>query len=205
MGKHLRPKQIAKLLGAFGAITLAALVGVTYYVVHNRAAAPVIAAVAGLIPGSLYHVHNFHWTQMHGGEKEWILTARDANYSNDKTSLILNEPVVTLVSQDGKPITVKARNARLELEGANKVKRATLSGGTEIHYGDFVMNTDVATFIPDSDQVDAPGFVTIEGEGIKVTGIGMTGHTKTRQFELLKEVSTHIAPKQPASQNSKKG
>ncbi len=185
-------------------MALAALVGVTYYVVHNRAIGPTIATIAGLIPGSLYHVHNFHWTQMKAGEQEWVLTAHDANYSNDKTSLILNDPVVTLVSKDGKPVSVKAPKAVLELVG-NKVKRATLSGGTEIHYGDFVMNTEQATFLPDADQVDAPGLVTIVGEGIKVTGIGMTGHTKTRQFELLKQVSTDIAPRHATSQDSKKG
>ena len=166
-------------------MALAALVGVTYYVVHNRAVGPTITTIAGLIPGSLYHVHDFHWTQMKAGEQEWVLSARDANYSNDKTSLILNDPVVTMVSKDGKPVTVKAPKAVLDLDG-NKVKRATLSGGTEIHYGDFVMNTEEATFLPDADQVDAPGLVTIEGEGIKISGIGMTGQTKTRHFELLK-------------------
>ena len=168
---------------------MAALVGVTYYVVHNRAGAPLISTVAGLIPGSLYHVHNFHWTQMKAGEQQWVLTARDANYSNDKTSLILNDPIVTMVSKDGKSVIVKAPKAVLDVRGG-KVKRATLSGGTEIHYGDLVLNTEQASFMPDADQVDAPGSVTIHGEGIKVTGIGMTGHTKTREFALLKQVTT---------------
>jgi LPS export ABC transporter protein LptC len=200
----LRPKQIAKAIAALGAVALAALVGMTYYVVHNRAAAPLISTVAGLIPGSLYHVHNFHWTQMKGGQQEWVLTARDANYSNDRTSLILNDPIVTLVSKDGKPVTVKAPKAVLDIN-SGKVKRATLSGGTEIQYGDFVMTTDIAIFLPDADQVDAPGFVRIVGEGIKVTGVGLTGHTKTRQFELLKQVTTDIPPRHPVGQASKKG
>jgi LPS export ABC transporter protein LptC len=181
-----------------------ALVSVTIYVVHNRAAAPSISTIAGLIPGSFLHVHNFHWTQMKGGEQQWVLTARDANYSNDKTSVILSEPVVTLVSKDGKPVTVQAQKAVLDLDG-NKVKRANLSGGTQIHYGDFVLRTEQATFLPEADQVDAPGLVTIEGEGIKVTGVGMTGHTQTRQFELLKQVTTDIAPRQTIRRDSKKG
>lgn len=176
----------------------------TIYVVHHRPAMPLITTVAGLIPGSLLHAHNFHWTQMKAGEQQWVLSARDANYSNDKTSLILDEPVVTLVSKEGKPVTVKAPKAVLDLDG-NKVRRARLSGGTQIHYGDFLLTTDEATFIPDTDQVNASGLVTIEGEGIKVTGVGMTGHTKTRQFELLKQVTTDIAPKQGGSQDSKRG
>ncbi len=200
----MSPRQIAKALGAFGAVALLALVGGTIYVVHNRAGVPLITKVAGMLPGSLYHVHNFHWTQMKGSEQQWILTARDANYASDKTSIILDDPVVKLVSKDGKPVTVQAPKAVLQLDG-NKVKRASLSGGTQIHYGDFLLTTDEASFEPDADQVDAPGFVTIEGEGIKVTGVGMTGHTKTRQFELLKEVTTNIAPRHPDHTDPKRG
>ena len=140
---------------------------------------------------------------MKGGEQQWVLTARDANYSSDKTSIVLNEPELTMVAKDGKPVTVDAPKAVLKLEG-NDVKRADLSGGAKIHYGDFLLTTDSASFVPDTDQVDAPGLVTIEGEGLKVTGIGMTGHTKTRQFELLKQVTTDIAPK-PTRHSSKKG
>lgn len=138
---------------------------------------------------------------MKAGQQQWVLTARDANYSGDKTSVLLNEPMVTMVSTDGKPVTLQAPKAVLQLDG-NTVKRAELSGGTIIHYGDFVMSTDEATFVPDTDQLDAPGLVTIEGEGIKVTGTGLTGHTKTRQFELLKEVTTNITPK-PSSRDSR--
>jgi len=199
----LRPKQIAKALGAFGAVAIAALLGATIYVVRNRAAIPALTTVAGLLPGSLQHVHNFHWTQIKAGAQQWVLTARDANYAGDKSSLILNDAVITMVSQDGKPVVVKAPKAVLGMHG-NKIERAALSGGTQIHYGDFVLTTDAANFVPD-DQVDAPGLVTIEGDGIKVTGIGMTGHTKTRQFALLKQVSTYIAPRRGETPKSKKG
>jgi len=190
----MSPKRIAKAIAGFGAVALVALLVVTIYVVHNRDAASTLKTVAGLVPGSFLHVHNFHWTQMKGGAQQWILTARDANYSNDKTSVILTDPVVTMTSSDGKPVTMQAPKAELIMEG-NRVKHAHMSGGTEIHYGDFVMTTDDATFEPDADLFEAPGFVAITGDGIKVTGIGMTGHTKTRQFELLKQVTTEIAPR----------
>ena len=199
----MRPKQIAKAIALFGVVAIAALLGVTVYVVHNRAVVPTLMTVAGLIPGSLQHVHNFHWTQMKAGEQQWILTASDANYASDKSSMILDNAVITMVSQEGKPVVVKAPKAVLGMKG-NKVERANLSGGTQIHYGDFLLTTDNMTFMPE-DQVDAPGPVTIEGEGIKVTGIGMTGHTKTRQFELLNQVSTYIAPHRGQGPSFKKG
>ena len=199
----MRPKQIAKALAAFGAVALATLLGVTIYVVHTHSEIAALKLGAGFIPGSLQHVHNFHWTQMKAGTQQWVLTARDANYSSDKTSVILNDATVTMVSQDGKAVVVKAPKAVLGMHG-NKVETANLSGGTQIHYGDFTMTTDALTFTPE-DKVDAPGPVSIEGEGIKITGIGMTGHTKTRQFELLRQVSTYIAPRHGIGPKSKKG
>jgi LPS export ABC transporter protein LptC len=189
----LSPKRIAKAIAGFGAIALVALLAVTIYVVRHRDTVSSLKTVAALVPGSFLHVHNFHWTQMKGGAQQWILTARDASYSDDKTSVILKDPVVTMTSSDGKPVTMEAPKAELKMDG-NQVKRAHMSGGTQIHYGDFVLTTDDATFVPDADLFEAPGFVTINGEGIKVTGIGMTGHTKTREFELLKQVTTQIAP-----------
>ena len=190
----LSPKRIAKAIAGFGAVALVALLVVTIYVVRHRDAASALKTVAGLVPGSFLHVHNFHWTQMKGGTQQWVLTARDANYSDDKTSVILTDPVVTMTASDGKPVTMQAPKAELKMDG-NQVKRAHMSGGTQIHYGDFVLTTDEATFVPDVDLFEAPGFVTINGDGIKVSGIGMTGHTKTRQFELLKQVTTQIAPR----------
>lgn len=190
----MSPRRIAKALAGFGAVALAALVAATVYVVHNRSAAPVAATVAGLVPGSLLHAHNFHWTQMKAGELQWVLTARDASYAADKASLILNQPVVTMTAEDGKQVTVRAAKAVLGLEGS-RVKRADLSGSMTIRYGDFVLTTDEATFVPDDDRIEAPGMVTIEGQGLKVTGVGLSGHPKTRQFELLKQVTTEIVPR----------
>jgi lipopolysaccharide export system protein LptC len=43
--------------------------------------------------------------------------------------------------------------------------------------------------------VEAPGQVTLEGEGVKVIGIGLTGNSKTRVFQLNQQVSTEITPK----------
>lgn len=139
---------------------------------------------------------------MKAGERQWVLSASDASYSSDRTSLMLTDPRLSMTSDDGKKVSVEAPRAVIVLDG-NHVKRATLSGGTVIDYGNFVMTTDVADFMPDDNRVEAPGAVTVVGEGLKVTGIGMTGNPKTRVFELHSQVNTQITPKQ-ASGKSKK-
>lgn len=190
----MSPRRIAKALAVVGAVAVLVLLVVTTWVVRNRSAGQVLQAVTGVVPGSLLHARNFHWTQMKAGERQWVLTAADASYSNDKTSLTLLDAKISMNSSDGKPVVVDAPRAVLTLKG-NHVSRAVLSGGTTIHYGDFILSTDNATFSPDEDQVEAAGLVTVLGEGLKVTGVGMTGHPKSRLFELHDQVNTQFTPK----------
>lgn len=190
----MSPRRIARALAGFGAVALLILLGVTVWVVRHRHDAQAIQKVAGLVPGSLLHAHNFHWTQMKAGTPQWVLTASDAAYSGDKSALVLTDADVAMTSDDGKPVKIKAPHAVLHMNG-NHVNRADLSGGTVINYGDFTVTTESASFLPDVDKVEAPGQVTLEGEGVKVIGIGLTGNSKTRVFQLNQQVSTEITPK----------
>lgn len=190
----MSPRQIAKLLAGFGTIALVVLLVATIWIVRHRSAEQVLQTAAGLVPGTLLRAHNFHWTQMKAGERQWVLTAGEADYSADKTTLKLTDAVVTMVSSDGKPVVINSPRADLRLNG-NHVTRAYLSGGTVIHFGDYVLSTDSATFMPDDDKVDAPGLVTVTGDGLKVTGIGLSGHPKSRVFQLQTQVETIVTPK----------
>ena len=190
----MSPRRVAKALASFGAVAVIVLLMVTVWVVRHRSDTRVLQTVAAVVPGALAHAHNFHWTQMKAGERQWVLTATDASYSNDRSSLTLTGAKVEMTSNDGKSVVVTAPLAVMSLNG-NHVKLATLSGGTMIRYGDFVLSTDSATFKPDDDQVEAPGLVTVVGEGMKVTGVGLTGHPKSRVFELHDQVNTQFIPK----------
>jgi LPS export ABC transporter protein LptC len=199
----MSPRRIAKALAGMGTVALIVLLGVTVWVVRHRSDAKSLQQAAGLVPGTLLHVHNFHWTQMKAGKRQWVLTASDANYSNDRSSLGLSNAELTMVSDDGKEVLITSPHALIFLNG-NHVTRAEMSGGTTIHYGDYVFSTDAAQFMPDDDRVEAAGEVTVEGEGLRVTGVGLSGNSKTRVFELHKQVSTHILPKHE-SENAKAG
>ena len=190
----MSPRRIARALAGFGAVALLILLGVTVWVVRHRHDAQAIQKVAGLVPGSLLHAHNFHWTQMKAGTPQWVLAASDAAYSGDKTALVLTDADVSMTSDDGKPVKIRAPHAVLHMNG-NHVNRADLSGGTVIKYGDFTVTTETANFLPDLDRLEAPGQVTLEGEGVKVIGIGLTGNSRTRVFQLNQQVSTEITPK----------
>jgi LPS export ABC transporter protein LptC len=191
----MSPKRVAQLLAAFGAVALAAILIVAIKVVRQRSVGHTLVEASGLIPGALLHAHNFHWTQMKGDQSQWVLRAKDANYSPDKSSLVLTDALLSMTAKDGKHFDLDAAMATITLSG-NHISRAELSGGVVIHYGDFVVTTKDGSFSPDSDQVDASGPVQIEGEGLSVSGVGLSGHPKAETLELLKQVSTKILPKQ---------
>ena len=199
---NLSPKRIAKALAGFGALALVVLLVATIWIVRHRSATQVLQTAAGLVPGTLLRAHNFHWTQMKAGERQWVLTAGEADYSADKTMLKLTDAVVTMVSSDGKPVVVNSPHADLTMNG-NHVTKAYLTGGTVIHFGDYVLSTDSATFMPDDDKVEAPGLVTVIGDGLKVTGVGLSGHPKTRVFDLHTQVETVVMPKSKDSEKPK--
>ncbi len=192
----MSPRRIAKLLAWFGTIALTVIVAVTVVVVRYRSVREKLATkVLDVAPGSLLHAHNFHWTQMKGDKSQWVLKAGEANYSDDKTSLTLENPELAMTASDGKQVALSAKLAKLTMDG-NHIKSANLSGGLVAHYGDFVVTTDEATFSPDSDTLEASGKVVISGPDLNVTGIGLNGHPKAEVFELLKQVTTQITPRQ---------
>lgn len=187
----MSPKRIAKVLAGFGILALGAILVVTVGVVRRRSPQSHPSQMVGLVPGALLHARNFHWTQMKGGQKEWVLKARDASYSDDRTSILLKDAEVTMISSDGKPVLLEAPAVVLKMNG-NHVEQANMSGGLTVHYGEFVLNTDQATFLPDTDSISAPGGVIVNGQGIKVTGTGLTGHPRQQQFNLGGRVNTEI-------------
>ena len=143
----MSPKRVAKAMGLLGAAALAVVLAVAVYVVRHRAPATTLQQLADKMPDALLHAHNLKWTQMSRGLSQWHLSARDASYSHDKTSLVLTDAELSMVSKDGKNVQVSAPRAEISVTG-NHINRAHLSGGLRIDYGDFVLTTDEATFAP---------------------------------------------------------
>jgi LPS export ABC transporter protein LptC len=199
----MSPKRVAKAMGLFGAAALAVVLAVAIYVVRHRAPAATMQQMADLVPSALLHAHNLKWTQMSGGQSQWHLSAREASYSHDKTSLVLTDAELSMVSKDGKNVEVSAPRAEISVTG-NHINQAHLSGGLRINYGDFVLKTAEATFSPDKDVVNAPGQVEVQGQGMTVTGVGLTGHPNERNFTLLSQTNTVVIPKKSSDLKSGK-
>ncbi|MGH7865973.1 MAG: LPS export ABC transporter periplasmic protein LptC [Candidatus Binataceae bacterium] len=187
----MSPRRVARVLAALGAVVLLTVVIMTTWVIHRRDTKPSLKDIAGLVPDAFVRAQKFQWTQIKAGRTQWKLNARDATYSGDRSSVTLTDAHIQSKSEDGKEVSVAAPRAVIFLDGTD-VKRAQLSGGATIRYGDFELVTDNASFSPLTNDVDAPGVVTLTGNGVKITGVGLVGNAKSRQFELRQEVTTDI-------------
>ena len=123
----MSPRRVAKALAIFGCGALAVILVVTVWVVRHRSATQVLERVAGVVPDTLLHARNFHWTQMKGDQSQWVLQAKEASYLADKTGLQLEGAELSVKSEDGKKILLLAPYALLKLDG-NHISRADLSG-----------------------------------------------------------------------------
>ena len=193
----MSPKRVARALAMIGGAAFVVILIVTVRVVHRRsqAQASKLANAGIAAPDTLLHAHSFHWTQIKGDQSQWVLKARDASYSADRTGVTLADAQLSMIARDGKSFQLFAPTATLTLNG-NHVRRASLGGGLSVHYGDFQLTTPDAVFSPDSDSLNAPGPVTIHGEGLTVNGIGLSGNPKAQIFQLQKQVSTRIVPRE---------
>lgn len=192
----MSPRRVAKALALVGALALCAVIVVAVRVVRSRNHISAIKQVAGIVPGSLLHANNFHWTQMKDGRKQWELSAKEASYTEDKTAVKLKGARFSMVLDDGKKVLLRAPAVRLALKD-QKVSRADLQGGIELNYGDIRLRTPSATFLPDQDYLTAAGEVQIEGEGASISGVGMEAHPRERLFSLQHQVDTRLFKRPP--------
>jgi LPS export ABC transporter protein LptC len=189
----MSPRRLARLLASAGAVALAAVLVVALWLVRHRASGPLLSKAVGVVPGALLHAHNFHWTQMKGDRKQWELSAAEASYSNDKTRIALRDAQLMMIAEDGKQVSVRAPRVELTMAG-NHVSRAELSGGLRVSYGTVMLAAEQASFSPDADELDAPGAITIETEGLKVRGVGLTAWPRRQLFALRSQVITEVTP-----------
>ncbi len=198
----MSPRRLARLLAWLGSAVLAAVLIATVWVVRHRTGRELLKEAATVVPGSMLSARNFHWTQMKSGRKQWELTAQQASFSDDKKSVRLKDAELSMVTDDGKHLMLRAQRALLALN-ANHVSRADLIGGLRVDYGDVVVTAQQASFTPDTDELEVPGQVTIESGGMKVTAIGLSARPHAQLFDLHRQVDTEVKPRPKAAPSAK--
>ncbi|MBU4448967.1 MAG: LPS export ABC transporter periplasmic protein LptC, partial [Proteobacteria bacterium] len=102
-------------------------------------------------------------TEIHEGDKTWVLEAKKADFHPDQTTISISGIRVEFFGP-GEDIRVKADAGLFN----TKTRVLTLTGQVEMKRGDLLIQTSVATFVPAERALLAPEEVVITEPGLKV-------------------------------------
>jgi LPS export ABC transporter protein LptC len=107
-------------------------------------------------------------TEIHEGDKTWVLEAKKADFSPDQTTVSISGVRVEFFGP-GEDIRVKADAGQFN----TKTRVLTLKGQVEMKRGDLLVQTSEATYVPSERALLAPEEVVITEPGLKVEGKGL--------------------------------
>jgi LPS export ABC transporter protein LptC len=119
-------------------------------------------------PAQAPRMEGLSLTEIHEGDKTWVLEAKKADFHPDQTTIDITGVRVEFFGP-GEDIRVKAEAGLFN----TKTRVLTLKGQVEMKRGDLLVQTSVATYVPAERALLAPEEVVITEPGLKVEGKGM--------------------------------
>jgi len=129
-------------------------------------------------------------TEIHEGDKTWVLDAKKADFHPDQTTISITGVRVEFFGP-GEDIRVKSEAGLFN----TKTRVLTLTGQVEMRRGDLLVQTSVATFMPAERALLAPEVVVITEPGLKVEGKGMRVELATKKLVIAQHHLTELQVK----------
>jgi LPS export ABC transporter protein LptC len=126
-------------------------------------------------------------TEIHEGDKTWILEAKKADFHPDLTTVEISGVRVEFFGP-GQDIRVKADEGLFN----TKTRVLTLKGQVEMKSGDLTVQTSVATYLPAERALLAPENVVISEPGLKVEGKGMRVELAAKKLVMTQHRLTEV-------------
>jgi LPS export ABC transporter protein LptC len=129
-------------------------------------------------------------TEIHEGDKTWVLEAKKADFHPDQTTISISGVRVEFFGP-GEDIRVKSEAGLFN----TKTRVLTLKGQVEMRRGDLLVQTSLATFVPAERALLAPEEVVITEPGLKVEGKGMRVELTTKKLVIAQHRLTELQVK----------
>jgi len=126
------------------------------------------------------------------GKKTWELEAKSIQQEEDTKILILEDLKATYYTKDGRIVVVTGKKGKVNQES----KDVEIAGNVVLTTSDgYKLKTNSAAYTDQTRRVTTSDPVEIEGEQIRVVGIGMLVDMEAQTFKVLSHVKTHIKRK----------
>ena len=185
--------QRSRLRVALLAVVAAALVGIgaaTWQNMHARQPRTVADLGADFLPDVAQHIQNFRRVKVKDGKAVWQVGADDAQYFEGDQQVVVQKPRVTFFMQDSsRHAELVGTEGCLTLAG-KELATVTLTGEVVLVLDDLEFRTDEANYDHAADRIAAPGFVTIHGKTLDVSGHGLEVDVTPQRVRILGDVHT---------------
>jgi LPS export ABC transporter protein LptC len=126
-------------------------------------------------------------TEIHDGDKRWVLEAKKAEFHQEQLTIRITGVRVEFFGP-GEHIMVKADEGLFH----TKTRVLTLKGQVEMKRGDLLIQTSVATYMPDERVLLAPADVVLTGPRLKVEGKGLRVELAEKKLVLAQHRLTEV-------------
>ncbi len=142
---------------------------------------PVLEEADGGMEGFVYH-------QTKDGMVQWEVAAQRAEVFEERHEATLAEVQLRLFGQDGEEMMVDADEGLINTE-TNDFDLRNLKDPIVIELANgFTILTPDLHWGDAKQEIRTPSPVTIKGNGLTITGVGLVGYLKTEEFTVLDDV-----------------
>jgi len=138
-------------------------------------------------------VGNLFLTEEKAGTVSWELTAKFAQCFKEGKRTLLEDLRVTLHNQDGRVVTLRGDRGRFD----ERTRNMDVEGGVVVTSSDgLCLRTDSLYYNHDRREITTEDPVSIDGQGLTVSGTGLLMDLSQERISILSEVETliHEAP-----------
>jgi LPS export ABC transporter protein LptC len=143
-----------------------------------------------LLPEVSQRIRDFRRVKVSDGHKVWELTAKEAQYFEDKNEVVVTGPEVAFYG-DGDTVRLVGREGRVRLDG-RELERLDVDGGVTVEVGDYRLETDQAVYYRDKESIIAPKGIRVAGNDVDMTGDVLVVDLGSQKIHVVGNVTTEF-------------
>lgn len=156
--------------------------------VATESAAPNAGAIG-------FVLNDFHRSATKDGKILWEVFGKKGRYDPANNQAKVEEPDVTVNQENGDTIKVTARSAELTLTGSDLLKADLLTDVIAVYKGETTMKTSRATYVKETNSVDIPVPVEVDGPLFSIRGKNLKANIEKQEFIMTNGVQSTFKPR----------
>jgi len=151
------------------------------------------AEIPGVFKDADAGIERFSFVQTRDGKMQWKVHARRARIVENESKAVLEDLQVTLFGDEGVQMILEGDEGVVDTASHNFTLEKR-EGGIPIQLeSGYTIYTNQLQWTDHSREISTDAPVTVHGDGIEITGVGLQGALGTEIFTITKDVRAVVA------------